>query len=434
MELTSALPPAETDSDFAFRTPETSARRPRMLVVDDEEGPRLSLKVIFDDDFDIELAEDGPSAVELAKERAFDVAVLDIRMGGMSGIEVLERLRFVDPAIQAVMMTAFETTDTIRQALRLEACDYLNKPFDVATMRAAVQRAMERRSLASEVRTNAEQLNQLQKELHDTRMDREAHRERNEIYGSIIHDINGPLTVISGHLQFINERVGDGRALEGEDLDSVKDRLRRITRQATNCIGISRRYLNFLRRRPSEAPAVWANQMLADVRDLLQAHPSLGSHQFLVHPLPEDVSVLVHGTDLIQILQNLTVNALQCSPQFHRVEIHGHLLNQPLDLKLFADGREDRFINRDLFNNTSPLLSLAVQDNGPGIPPEVLPLLFEPYFTTKPRLQGTGLGLCIVKRLLAEARGGLHVHTKVGQGTVFTVYLPAIPPEASADI
>src|SRR5436190_22302508 len=111
MQSPSPLPATETNTGFRLvPTDTTTSPRPRMLVVDDEEGPRVSLRVIFQDDFDIELAEDGPSAIELAKQRPFDVAVLDIRMGGMSGIEVLERLRYVDSAIQAVMMTAFETT------------------------------------------------------------------------------------------------------------------------------------------------------------------------------------------------------------------------------------------------------------------------------------------------------------------------------------
>jgi len=116
---------------------ETPRRKGTLLIVDDEEGPRQSLRVIFKDDYDLLLANDGPSAIELAKNNKVDVALLDIRMSGMSGIEVLERLKYVDPAIEVVMMTAFETTDTMRQALRLRACDYINKPFDISTMRSA---------------------------------------------------------------------------------------------------------------------------------------------------------------------------------------------------------------------------------------------------------------------------------------------------------
>jgi DNA-binding NtrC family response regulator len=114
--------------------------------------------VIFKDDYDLLIASDGKSAIELAQKNKIDVAVCDIRMAGMSGIEVLERLKFVDSAIEVVMITAFETTDTMRQALRLRACDYINKPFDISTMRAAVSNAMQRRTLESEIHNNAEQL------------------------------------------------------------------------------------------------------------------------------------------------------------------------------------------------------------------------------------------------------------------------------------
>jgi signal transduction histidine kinase len=399
--------------------------KPVLLVVDDEQGPRLSLQVIFNDQYRVLLAEDGPSAIEIAKDHHIDVAVLDIRMGGMSGIEVLERLRYLDPDIEAVMMTAFETSETIRQALRLRACDYINKPFDIATMRTAVANAMERRSLASELRNNGEKLQQLQKELQQTRMGEEIARTRGEIYASIIHDINGPLTIISGLMQIISQRIGDAPEIGGEDLELVKDRFKRIARQVTNCIEISRRYLSFLRQNSSDNVRVWVNQVLGDLGELLRVHPSTKNNQFLIHPLPEDAVVATNGTDLIQILLNLALNALQCTPQYHRVEIRVQLLPHPLDLDMFPDGPEDRFINREDFKNAPPLLSLSVQDNGPGIQAEVMPRLFEPYFTTQPKTHGTGLGLCIVKRLLKEARGSLHVHSKVGQGTVFTVYLPA---------
>ena len=173
------------------------------------------------------------------------MAVLDIRMAGMSGIEVLERLKYVDPAIEVVMMTAFETTDTMRQALRLRACDYINKPFDISTMRAAVANAMQRRTLESEIHNNAEKLQELLIELQNQKIEEQIANTRGEIYASIIHDINGPLTVISGFVQLMNQRIGNATRLETEDLEFIKDRLKIITRQVTNCIEISRRYLEF---------------------------------------------------------------------------------------------------------------------------------------------------------------------------------------------
>ena len=411
-----------------------SAPRPTLLVVDDEEGPRLSLQVIFNDAFNVLVAEDGPAAVDIARTHRIDVAVLDIRMGGMSGLEVLERLRFIDPDIEAVMMTAFETTDTMRQALRLRACDYINKPFDVATMRASVAKALERRSLGSEIRNNAEKMERLQVELQEVHITGELARTRGEIYDSIIHDINGPLTIISGIMQIVDQRISTEAKLEGEDLEFVKDRLRRIMRQVTNCVEISRRYLSFLSPRPDDTTSVLVNQILGDVGELLRAHPSTKNNQLVIRPLPEDSAVSMHGTDLIQVLLNLTLNALQCTGQYHQVQINAQVNAHPLDLTALQDGPFDRFINREEFNNTAPLLAIAVQDNGPGIKPEIMSKIFEPYFTTQPKHQGTGLGLCIVQRLLTKARSGLHVHSKVGQGTVFTLYLPAHPANPSQGV
>jgi signal transduction histidine kinase len=407
----------------AKQPPPPRKRRGTLLIVDDEEGPRQSLRVIFKDDYDLHLAGDGATAIQLAQRHKIDVAVCDIRMSGMSGIEVLERLKFVDPTIEVVMMTAFETTDTMRQALRLRACDYINKPFDISSMRAAVANAMQRRTLESEIHDNAEKLQQLLAELQNQKIEEQMAQTRGDIYASIIHDINGPMTVISGFIQLMTERIGNASRLESEDLEFMKDRLRVITRQVTNCIEISRRYLGFLRKQPSAGARVGVNQLLADMGHLIRVHPSLQNNQFHVQPLDKDAGVRINGTDLIQILLNLTVNAFQCSGQSHKVEIEGEVLHEPLELTAFKDGPETRLLNVENFQNNAPLVRLSVRDNGPGIPPEILPKIFQPYFTTKDARQGTGLGLNIVQRLVKENGGVLHVQTRSGEGTVFTVYL-----------
>src|SRR5262249_13569092 len=301
-----------TDTDLVVGQPvATPRRRGTLLIVDDEEGPRLSLQFIFKDDYDILMASNGPAAIELVQNNRVDVAVLDIRMAGMSGIEVLERLKFVDPGIEVVMMTAFETTDTMRQALRLRACDYINKPFDISTIRAAVSNAMQRRTLESEIHNNAEQLQELLVELQNQKVEEQIATTRGEIYASIIHDINGPLTVISGFVQLMNQRFGNATRMGVEDLEFIKDRLQIITRQVTNCIEISRRYPGFLRRQADEAPRVSVNQLLTDLHQLVNVHPSLANNQFVIHPLSEEIGVRINGTDLIQILLNLTVNGFQ---------------------------------------------------------------------------------------------------------------------------
>lgn len=400
-------------------------KRGTLLVVDDEEGPRESLRVIFQDVYEVLVAADGPQAVELAQQHRVDVALVDIRMAGMSGIEVLERLKFVDTSIEVVMMTAFETTDTMRQALRLRACDYINKPFDISTMRAAVANAMHRRTLDSELSNNTEQLQKLLAELREQREAEQMSRTRGEIYASIIHDINGPLTVISGFLQLLNQRIGNSSRLEEEDVVWVKERLKTITRQVTNCIAISRRYLSFLRERPGELPHVGVNELLLDLGHLLRVHPSLQGNDFSVESLPEDIAVRMHGTDFIQVLLNLSVNALQCTNRPHAVKVSAAVFDQPIHLDTLKDGPLDRVLNLENFDNLAPILAVTVSDNGPGMPADILPKIFQPYFTTKGSRQGTGLGLSIVQRLVREAQGVLQVHSEPGAGTQFTLYLQA---------
>jgi signal transduction histidine kinase len=403
--------------------------RPRgtLLIVDDEEGPRQSLRAIFKDEYQVLLAGDGPAAIAIAKDNRIDVAVLDIRLGGMSGIEVLERLKSVDPGIDAVMLTAYETAETLHQALRLRACEYFAKPFDVPAMRAAVANAMLRRTIESDLHTNEDKLRQLIGELHNQKMDEEISATRSDIYASIIHDINGPLTAIAGYGQLMSLRIGGSTRLKASDLKFIKHGLQTVNREVANCIEISRRYLGFLRRQPDESTWVSANQLLSDLAHLVRTHPSLQANQFTIRSLPEDLALRANGTDVIQILLNLTVNAFQCASHPHCVEMRASALSQPLDLLQFKDGPQERLLNVEHFENAAPLLIVAVRDNGPGILPELLPRIFQPYFTTKPEGQGTGLGLSIVQRLLKQAKGALHVRTGPGEGTTFTVYLPAAP-------
>ena len=431
--ITTADPLAQTKAamnEILALTASNQKRRGTLLIVDDEEGPRMSLRVIFRDSYDLLMAEDGPTAVELAQKHNIDVAVLDIRMAGMSGIEVLERLRFVQPEIEAIMITAFETTDTMRQALRLRAADYINKPFDIATIRNAVNGAMQRRMLEGEIHTSAEKVNELLEELRNQKVEEQIAKTRGDIYASIIHDINGPLTVVSGFIQLLNKKLNRTSRLEVEDLEFIRERLRIIERQVANCIEISRRYLGFLRHQVDDLQTTGVRQLLNDLDQLVRVHPGLQDNEFTVHMPADNVCVKINGTDVIQILLNLVINGFQCLAAPHSVTVGAEVLRKPLPLAEFKDGPNDRFLNMESMDNSTPLVKFWVSDDGPGIPSEVLPKIFQPYFTTKGPRHGTGLGLNIVQRLVKEGNGGLHVHTEMGKGSTFAIYLAGTMPQS----
>ena len=401
--------------------------KPTLLVVDDEEGPRQSLRIVFKNDYHVLLATNGLDAIELIKNNAVDVTVLDIMMLGMSGVETLKEIKQVDPSVEVIMLTAFETIETARQALRHGASDYLNKPFDISTMRAAVAHAVQKHRATLDFKRGNQELQTLQREIHDHRMAEEKARTQGEIYASVLHDINSPLTIISGFVELINRSMENAASVEGEQLESIKGDLNRLNGQVSRCVEISRRYLSFLHGQPSVKSYVAVNQVMSDLTELLSRHPSARGQQLTVRGLDPDVTAAINGTDFLQILLNLTINALQSTAEPHLVEVTCHRHTEPIDIGAFADGPEQRVINRETFANRPPLLTITIQDSGPGIPPEILRRMFEERFTTKPAEHGTGLGLSIVKRLVREAEGAVIIQTEAGVGAKFTVCLQTVP-------
>ena len=397
--------------------------KPTLLIVDDEEGPRQSLKIVFKQDYQVRVASNGADALEIARAEPIDVAVLDIMMYGMSGVDLLKELKEIDPSIEVVMLTAYETLETARQALRHGASDYLNKPFDIPTMRAAVSRAAARRHATLEVQSTQAQLEHLQVEIQQQRVQEEMARTKGDIYASVLHDINSPLTVISGFVELINRSMQNSASVEGEQLEHIKTDLKNLSGQVGRCFEISRRYLGFLNTNTSDRTYVGVRQMLADLKDLLVRHPSAHGNQLIIHDLNPDVTAEINGTDLLQVLLNLTINALQSVETPHQVEITCQPIPNALDLAQYADGPGQRLINREGFLNRAPLLAITVSDNGPGIAPELLSKMFVEKFTTKSCDRGTGLGLSIVHRLVREANAAIHLRTEVGKGSWFTVLL-----------
>jgi signal transduction histidine kinase len=358
-------------------------------------------------------------------DRGADAAILDIRMAGMNGIELLQRVKELDPDMEIIMLTAYASMETARQAIRLGAFDYLNKPFEVKTLRQAVTAAMARRSLSQEVRHNEERLATLQSELQNQQLLQEIARTRGEIYASVIHDMKQPLTVISGYIQLAMSGLDEASQNGTSDLSEVKSLLRLMTRQVTNCVDISQRYLSFLRRQPLGGSTVQAAQIFADLTDLIRGHPSVRGQTLRISPLPVDMALKTNGTDVLQILLNLIINACQCSPLPHHVDVRGEALHNPLDLDSIASSPGEYVLNREGFKNGPPFFAILVEDDGPGIPPELLGKIFEAYFTTKSSSQGTGLGLAIVLRLVREAGGLIVVRSTLGKGTTFKIVLPA---------
>jgi two-component system response regulator PilR (NtrC family) len=131
--------------------PATDRRPPRILVVDDERSMRELLAIVLRrEGYEVLLAENGRSAVATLEREPVDLLISDIKMPDMSGVEVLRAAKTVDPHILGIMITAFASTETAVEAMRLGACDYLSKPFDVDLLKMKVREKIENRQLRQE--------------------------------------------------------------------------------------------------------------------------------------------------------------------------------------------------------------------------------------------------------------------------------------------
>ncbi len=128
-----------------------SAPPPRVLVVDDEQSMRELLEIVLRrEGYDVVIADNGRAAVSALESQPVDLLISDIKMPDMSGVDVLRAARGIDPDILAIMITAFASTETAVEALRLGAHDYISKPFKVDELKLRVRKALERVRLQQE--------------------------------------------------------------------------------------------------------------------------------------------------------------------------------------------------------------------------------------------------------------------------------------------
>ena len=131
--------------------PVADRRPPRILVVDDERSMRELLAIVLRrEGYEVMLAESGKAAVDLLEREQIDLLISDIKMPDLSGVDVLRAAKRIDQDILGIMITAFASTDTAVEAMRLGACDYLSKPFEIDLLKMKVREKIENRQLRQE--------------------------------------------------------------------------------------------------------------------------------------------------------------------------------------------------------------------------------------------------------------------------------------------
>ncbi|MCS7049642.1 MAG: response regulator [Verrucomicrobiae bacterium] len=391
----------------------TSSERPTLLIVDDEAGPRESLRIVFKDRYRCVLATSGTEGIAYARQNPVDLAILDIKMPDISGVDVLRELKQLDPDIECIMLTGYETLDTARAALRLGASDYLNKPFDVYAIREVVERCWNRRQKKKQQVITIESLRKMNDELTHELAQSQRAVTAGVISAGVVHELNNPLSIIAGYTQML---ARDLQALEtGQPIppQTVQQRLNSIQREIARCKEIAKRFLNFSRTRYSDPDWVEAGKLVEDAAALVKAHPANRGLEISWHAGSPSLRCRAHPAELLQVLLNLGVNAIQAMEG--RGKLH-------FEAERVEPGPAEPAFRASGYHANQTFVRFSVQDTGCGISPENLAKIFQPYFTTKQ--QGTGLGLAIVCELIKQYNGAIDVHSTVGQGTTFEVYIP----------
>ena len=246
------------------------------------------------------------------------------------------------------------------------------------------------------------------------RMERQLHQSQRleslgQLAGGVAHDFNNLLGVISNYSSFVGDEVA--RELPSRRWQAVHDDIGQVEQAAQRAAGLTHQLLAFARQEVIQPRVLDLNEVVTSVEQLLIR--TLGEHVELVSDLAEDLeSVLADPGQIEQVLVNLAVNARDAMPGGGKLIIQ----TTNTDLGQPAAGQAHLAPGR--------YVAVKVSDTGTGIPKDVVDRVFEPFFSTKPKGEGTGLGLATVYGIITQAGGNVRIYSEPGLGTVFTILLP----------
>jgi len=227
--------------------------------------------------------------------------------------------------------------------------------------------------------------------------------------GGVAHDFNNMLTATFGNLEFVDE---------AESLDEVRSLLAAVRVTAERSAALTAQLLAFARRQVIQLRVIDPNALIRRLDTVFQR--AIGEHVCVVLSLAARGRVRAGESQLEQVVMNLVTNARDA------MSSGGVLTLETLDVAL-----DQHYADRHADVVPGQYVLVRVSDTGPGIPPHALPHIFEPFFTT--RVGGTGLGLATAYGIVKQSGGHLSVHSELGGGSTFNVYLPRVDDEVVAE-
>ncbi len=376
----------------------------RVLVVDDEPGMRMAIEralrnftVMLPDIegevcFEVDTAASGEEGIEKIRENKPRIILLDYKLPGMSGLDVLEQISNVKDEVLTIMITAYASLETAVTATKRGAYDFLAKPFTPDELKRVIRKAAGRLMLIQQAKRLAE----------------EKRRVRFQFISVLAHELKAPIAAIEGYLRIMESHTA------GDDIGAY-DQI--VDRSLIRLDGMRKLIIDLLDMTHIESGQKKRELVEINVLDIAKnslevALPEAEKREITVNlNRQEPISIWGDRGEIEIILNNLVSNSVKYNRDGGKVDIN-------------IDENDDG-------------LTIVVADTGIGMTQEEADKLFNDFVRIKNQktknILGSGLGLSIVKKLAQLYQGDVVVTSEPDVGSTFTVTLKNVPPESSEE-
>jgi two-component system sensor histidine kinase/response regulator len=364
-----------------------------ILIIDDEEAIRDSCsQVLIKEAYQVETAGDGETGLHKLREVKPDLTLLDLKMPGLGGMEVLKKIRDIDPNIITVVITGFATIDSAVESMKEGAYDFLPKPFTPDELRLIVKRGLEKRKLALEAATLRE----------------EKKRMEENFITMVSHELRTPLADIQQYFEVIlGEITGKVAINQRKILERIRERIDVLLKLTNDWLDITRIKTGEI---VKKFEPLDISSILTDAIVCMRPQAKIRKITLKIDDVPTNLKKVKGDKESLKMMfTNLISNGIRFNHEGGSVLVK-------------TKEQEGNII-------------IEVSDTGIGITKEDLPFIFEEFFRVKSdktrHIDGTGLGLSIVKKIAEMHSGSIKVKSELGKGSTFFVILPKFKKESN---
>jgi len=367
----------------------------RLLLVDDEEEFRRTItKRLKRRGIAPEQAGTGEECLSILEKSPMDVVVLDVKMPGMNGIETLHHIKEKYPKTEVIMLTGHATTQDGVDGIKTGAFDYLTKPIELEHLLGKITQAHEKILREEEKFREAEFRARMEQQIIAT----ERLASLGTLAAGVAHEINNPLAIIKesvGWMKLILNKEELAKMPRKQDFSNALGKIENAIERARR---ITHQLLGSVKETDSALAEIKINELTDEAVDLIKKEAKNKDIEITQEIDPSAATIWSDPYKLRQVLINLITNAVHATGTGGKISI--------------------------ILENTGDDVALTVRDTGQGIPKENLKKIFEPFFSTKPPGEGTGLGLFVCRSIIEKLGGKMEVESPLGRGTSFCIRLP----------